>query len=207
MFSIFASTVAPEIFRILLFPIFMWPMSFPVDIENDMMEQEIPFEIVEEMPDRFNTKEGTFAYYSCEEDMIFFVSTDGNFSYDEFLVSAVHEMIHYHRDQSGQWTGDSRTEEAIAIYGASRLSSIMGMDSFSHSSKETDEWFLSTLENNRLDTVLLSVSERIIVEAEIERLKEYILDIEIQKKYTAEKMRENELLNAPIKNSLLEEWK
>ena len=142
MFNILAATAlsAPASFitKVIMLITTQTPVGVPVDVELDMIAQGVPFEIVEEMPDRFNLKTGSFAYYSGIDDMIYFVSESGYFSYGEFLVGATHEMVHYYRDQSGRWSEDQWMEEAVACYGPSELDNDMGMDTVDISRKECD---------------------------------------------------------------------
>lgn len=143
-------------------------VGIPVDVELDMIEQGIPFEIVEEMPERFTHAKESFAYYSADEDMIFFVSEDGTFSYGEFLVAATHEMIHYYRDQLNGWSDDQWMEEAIACYGVPVLDQEMGMDNVDLSRKECDKFFLASQKANGF------LNPRLPSNQEMEKIKENI---------------------------------
>jgi hypothetical protein len=160
-----ASTAAPNILRVLLFPIFLWPMAFSVDIENEMRAANVPFTVVvdETMEDTFHAR-----FTSEDGGMIYFYTPDGTFSYGEFLGGAVHEMIHYYRWETGLWSGNQRFEEAVACYGADILDTEMKMSNIGSSPKQLDAWFLLTLDKNNLDMVPLTDDERAMVEIAIE---------------------------------------
>jgi len=142
-----------------------------------MNAQQIPFVIITD-----SKLDNTIsARYSCDDDMIYFYTNDGTFSYGEFLGASVHEMIHYHRDQAGLWTGNLRFEEAIAVYGADKLDSAMGMDNIGSYDFELDAWFLQDIEVNGLPMIPLSADEMTMVEIEIEQTLMYIKTLNAQK--------------------------
>lgn len=182
MFNILAITAlskpASVITKIILFVFTQSIVHVPVDVEIDMQEQNIPFQVVEEMPKRFDVAASAFGYYSRDDTMIYFVSEDGTFSYGEFLVAATHEMIHYHRDQSGQWSENQWLEEAIACYGSPVLDNDMGMDTVDLSRKECDRFFIDCQIANKIENPRLpSKQEFEIIKNNINSLRQYIIPI------------------------------
>lgn len=179
MFTILAVTAisapASMIAKLLMLITTQTLVGVPVDVELDMIEQGIPFEVVEEMPERFELASESFAYYSCDEDMIYFVSESGTFSYGEFLVAATHEMIHYYRDQSDQWSGNQWMEEAVACYGPPILDNDMGMDTVDLNKRECDQWFIDSQKANGIKNPRLPTNEETErIKLEIESLRKFI---------------------------------
>ena len=183
MFTILASRAAPIFVKVLLFPFMLCWMDLPVDVENAMIDEGIPFEIVEVIPKEIGVSASSFAVYSPAHEKIYFKSADGTFNHDEFLRCAIHEMIHYYWDKAGKNANDNFVNEAVACYGATELDKTMGMKNLSMYQKDVDQWFLESQTFNGLQNPrLLSNEEKSKIEKDIDDLKNYIMEFRKAKK-------------------------
>jgi hypothetical protein len=119
--------------------------SFVTDIEDRLQELEIDYRIEENLDSRYS-KNGIWAVYDHDEDMIVFNGKRFRGSAERWLPVVVHEIVHKVRSENGLWTND-RLEELIACYATPKANEIL---KFGNIDENLDRWARRTLKANNL---------------------------------------------------------
>ena len=154
------SMIVKELFRYLISSCLMFTATFITDVTDVLDKHELEYQIV----DVIEQSPGAMAFYEFSTGIMYFSKRAVGNSGERFRYYAAHELIHKIRFERGMWTGNQRIEEAIAVYGACRVSKLIGFGGTS-----IKEWpsLRSSLRANGLEEKYLSRSEMDTVEQQV----------------------------------------